>query len=133
MFFRKYEGLILKWHYLGESMPDNEPYELIEKMIDIQIGNAHDMSELKKSISNLENSDKKLDEIQSYFANGFRSEIKEHITQEVASLSRISKDVDEIKQTLTKPWFWIKLIGAITSGLIAVILIVGQIILKLMQ
>ncbi len=115
-------------------MPEHDLYsELIEKMIDIQIGNAHDMSELKKSISNLEQSDKKLDEIQDQFSNGFRSEIKEHITKEVASLSTISKDLDKIKQTLTRPWFWIKLFGGIMSGLIAVILVVGQIVLKTMQ
>lgn len=110
--------------------------EVIEKMIDAQINNAESIVSIKDNMTHINNS---LENIKGHFTNGFRSEIKEHMTEEIKkciqkidSESKLAvekaelavekaetaathainayKTVDEIKINLNKPSFWLKLL-----------------------
>ena len=126
--------------------------EVLEKMIELQVRHTEDLtlikrdaSETKKIQSEIQDQvkqtcDHMFDEfskVNSHFSNGFRSEIKKHVSDKLSPINdrmeTIEGDIGKIKDTLTKPWFWVKLIGGITSGLIAVVLILGQVTIKILE
>lgn len=113
--------------------------DILEKMIDCQIANTQAMTAIKSTTDDLMD---KCDEIAGHFTNGFRSEIKEHVTQELKKItdsntktavliSEIEKEIQslktEIKEFKTAP-FWSKvvlgLVGAIGAIAAAVYMIV---------
>lgn len=105
--------------------------EILGKMIDMQQASTEAMTGLKSSV---EESGRTVHEINTHFKNGFRSELKGHMTQEVekikthyeearkqlethsdetkAQLEELNRRVFEFNEILSKPSYWMKLILA---------------------
>ena len=97
--------------------------EILDKMIDMQQASTEAMTVLKSSI---EDSNRTVHEINTHFKNGFRSEIKNHVTQEIQKveialrdatkeLEDIEQKVEDFNEIISKPSYWVKLI-LITIG-----------------
>ena len=107
--------------------------DILDKLIDTQQNNAETSANLRAAV---QESNVILDDIRTHFTNGFRSEIKTHISKEIKdhvdkteitsqessnALADINNKLDKVVDTLTKPWFWVKLIATtvVAIGLIA--------------
>lgn len=121
--------------------------EILDKLIDTQSTSAQATSQMRDA---LQQSNRLLEDINRHFSNGFKTEIKGHITKEVDTLAsdldksiaglndrvknteeeqaayaiataktldEILKVVKELKDTLERPWFWVKIIAAILGSL----------------
>ena len=98
--------------------------ELLEKLVDAQLAQSDNMSALKGHVSTC---CEDIKWVKSQFTNGFRSEIKTHITQtakdqndvceeiaqKIDTIIEETKSVNEKVQIYTKPSFWAKVIIAI--------------------
>jgi len=123
--------------------------EITTRMIESQISNTDAISRLNSSTEDGNDSLKeicgKLDGIDSHFSNGFRSEIKNHITAEADKVKEtlllaskrelkiqaetnedVIENTEEIMNKLNKfldfvknPWSWIKIIAAILTAILA--------------
>jgi hypothetical protein len=94
--------------------------ELLEKLVDAQIAQSENTAQLR---AHLEETSKRVEYIKSQFTNGFRSEMKNHIdlaASEInANLADVLKEVKIVRQKIDvfrRPWFWVKLIGAVFIG-----------------
>ncbi len=109
--------------------------EILEKMIDSQIKHTEALTSLEScsdEVINLVAENKEsVQEIKAYFTNGFRAEIKRHVTKETDELKvkidEMAIKVNKVHSMLTKPTFWIKLltsiiiaIGAISAAIVAI-------------
>lgn len=107
--------------------------DILDKLIDTQQESAEKAAEL---VQILRKNNQLLEDIKSYFSNGFKLEIKNHVSQEMEketkllinhaeeahkSTNELNKKMDKIVDTLTRPAFWVKLIGAIIVSLGAII------------
>jgi polyhydroxyalkanoate synthesis regulator phasin len=92
--------------------------EILDKMIDMQQASTEAMTGLKSAV---EDSARNLQEINDHFKNGFRSEIKHHITDELTKRDKpvtdLKEEITELKVTvqdfrelMSKPGYWVKLI-----------------------
>ena len=123
-----------------ESNPLHLISDILDKLIDTQQANAEASTALKAAVRE---SNEILDDIRVHFTNGFRSEIKNHVTEELddhfkknfdqqesvsKSLQEINTKLDKVVETLTRPWFWIKLVGTIVVSLGVIIAAVSQIL-----
>lgn len=98
--------------------------DVLEKMIDSQIENTEAMTSVKGELDEVESN---TDTILSYFRNGFRSEIKEHISNEINVLKKSQEDIVKEVEKLTRQArsinsfsFWAKMVGSFI-GSIAII------------
>lgn len=98
--------------------------DVLEKMIDSQIENTEAMTSVKGELDEVESN---TDTILSYFRNGFRSEIKEHISNEINVLKKSQEDIAKEVEKLTRQArsinsfsFWAKMVGSFI-GSIAII------------
>lgn len=120
-------------------MPDNQNdllAEVLEKMIDCQMSNTQALTGLKSAV---DDSNKNSKAILGHFSNGFRSEIKSHITDESAKQNdqqtKILECLKEVKkeiQTFKSVGFWIKVIlgfitalGVISAAIIKIVDVVN--------
>lgn len=106
--------------------------EILEKMIDCQMSSTQALTSLKSTIDETAAYSK---EISAHFKNGFRSEIKGHVTSEIdktlnkqkeilAELESIRKTIESFKSIT----FWAKVglgfltaIGAITAVVLKIL------------
>jgi len=103
--------------------------DILHKLIEVQEKTVETNTELRQSVNEGNGT---LKAIYSHFSNGFRSEIKKHVTNEISryktdiadeekSLYRGVKDLntklDRVLEVIQKPWFWVKLIGTTVTGL----------------
>jgi len=125
--------------------------EITTRMIESQIGNTDALTRLNSSTEDGNDSLKeicgKLDGIDSHFSNGFRSEIKNHITAEadkvketlllaskkelkiqteasedvIENTEEIMKKLDKFLDFVKNPWSWIKIIAALMTGMAGLI------------
>ena len=117
--------------------------DILNKLIEVQERTAETNAALRQSV---EESNEILASIHSHFTNGFRSEIKKHMTNEISQYkSEIATDeealyegvkstnskLDKLLETIQKPWFWIKFIGMTVAGLGAVIATIATVLAKL--
>lgn len=121
--------------------------DILDRLIDTQSASAQSVSQMRDSVQQLTAA---ITALNQHFHNGFRSELKEHVTHEIKQLderrekgfaalhtqvAKWQESAQQQKQTadetlevlkeladsLKKPWFWIKVIGGIL-GSIAVII-----------
>ena len=108
--------------------------DVLEKMIDAQSKSTTDMELIKKAIQDIEENQSK---IHAMFSNGFRSEIKEHVTKASIEVKQnqnnIAKEIELIRKNLTSPMFWVKLIGTVLVGFTAITAVAGRIVLALIE
>jgi hypothetical protein len=121
---------------LGVYMPPKEETnalhlisDILDKLIEAQQKNA----DTNASVSVLlDETVESVRHIKSLFTNGFRSEIKGHITQEsekviqnqskiLDSIETSNNNIMKVYDALSKPWYWIKLFGTML-GAIAIII-----------
>lgn len=124
--------------------------DVLDKLIETQIQSSSVTSELRSEVQstneNLKEMHHLLDEVNRYFSNGFRFELKEHISKEIESiegqlhekarkdkeghLSLLSK-LEIIADAVTNPWSWVKAFMLIGS-LFGVIAAITAVVLKIM-
>ena len=120
--------------------------EILEKMIDSQISNTEALTSLKDSVDKL--NFVTLD-INDHFKNGFRSEIKEHVTKQINYVLDKSKTAHSEQQLLEenicsrmeqlilevrsfkKIGFWVKTFGALLGSMAVVVAAIAGIIAKM--
>ena len=110
--------------------------EILEKMIDSQIKNTEALTSFEASSEEAKEivaeNKKSVQEIKAYFTNGFRAEIKKHVTKEIdelrGNINEMSEKVNKVHSMLTKPAFWIKLLasiiiafGAISAAIVTIL------------
>ncbi len=125
--------------------------EMTNKFIETQINSTEAISKLTSTTEDGNDSLKdicgKLDEIDDHFTNGFRSEIKSHITKKVDEVKEaliaasrkelkvqaeanedVIENTEEIMNKLNNfldfvknPWSWIKIIAALMTAITAII------------
>ncbi len=133
--------------------------EITTRMIESQISNTDAISRLNSATEDGNDSLKeicgKLDGIDSHFSNGFRSEIKNHITSEadevkealiaaskkelkiqaetsdifIENTKAIMKKLDKFLDFVKNPWSWIKIIAALMTGMAGLIATIISIVL----
>ncbi len=94
--------------------------DVLEKMIDSQIANTEAMTTLKNAV---DENNELLEKISSYFTNGFRQEIKNHVSEvsdermeEVKEISSSMANLTKEMKTFKSIGFWVKLtVGFIAS------------------
>ncbi len=109
--------------------------EVLEKMIDSQIANTQALTTLKDSIDQLNSS---TSEIKSHFTNGFRADIKKHVTEEFETtheisantLAKLNELINEVKH-FRSVGFWFKTIGGFIAALAAVAVALAAILSKI--
>jgi len=122
----------------------NDALVIISDILDKMIDNQKSMTEASVSLkSTVQDTNEILDDIRVHFTNGFRLEIKDHITKELdeqfekdfkqqedmsKSLQKIDLKLDILVDTLTKPWFWIKLVGTVVVSLGVIIAATSKIL-----
>lgn len=110
--------------------------EILDKMIDTQTASTEALTNQKAALDSLLkavlHNTELLEQINKHFANGFRSEIKQHIDTKCGEinvlLEKLIEQDTKLNDLLSKPSYWIKLIlatvaataGAI-GGLVALI------------
>lgn len=115
--------------------------EILDKMIDMQQHSTEATTGLKSAV---EDSSRSLQEINDHFKNGFRSELKEHVTDEMAKceegMSDLREEISELKTTMkdfhaliSKPSYWIKLILTTAAAVAAAIGGIVALVIKLMS
>ena len=108
--------------------------DILNKFTDKQ---RESIEELKKLNSSMQEAMSNLDKIESHFTNGFRSEIKDHIDEQSEKIVdkiniigkkviEINRDLDTLKKSMQKPWYWIKLFASL---IIAIATLAATIIL----
>lgn len=111
--------------------------DILDRMIESQNENAKANTSLKGAVDEMHDT---LKEMNTHFTNGFRAEIKSHMTSELEKYSEeqeeMKKDIettneklDELSKMLLKPSFWVKLIATIIASL-AIIIIAGAKLLE---
>lgn len=114
--------------------------EILDKMIDMQQASTEATTGLKTSV---EESCRSLQEINSHFKNGFRSELKNHITREIENvkcsslearreIEELKASVEEFKDLLAKPSYWVKLILTTVGATAAAIGTTVAVIMRIM-
>ena len=104
-------------------------YIVLEKMIEAQVENTVSIAALKDNSAEIEDAVK---QINTYFSNGFRSEIKKHMTKETEIInSKVEALTEEIKgmkksvresiQEIKQPSFWIKVFAALFGGIVTIV------------
>jgi hypothetical protein len=106
--------------------------DILDKLIETQQATADSNAALKESVSTMVETLKKME---GHFTNGFKSDIKSHIdisnrdllkpiekngeylVSVISHLREVSTKAQEAVDTLSKPWFWIKIVGATTAAL----------------
>ncbi|KKM91802.1 hypothetical protein LCGC14_1224930 [marine sediment metagenome] len=100
--------------------------DILDKLIDSQTASTEANTGLKESIDDMNDT---LKAMHSHFTNGFRAELKSHVTTELEeikeNLSINTSKTKELCNTLMKPSFWVKLVATIVGSL--AILIIGGI------
>jgi DNA anti-recombination protein RmuC len=119
--------------------------EILDKMIDMQQASTEAMTSLKSAV---EDSARNLQEINDRFKNGFRSELKQHITRELREksvdatklLESLQENIVEMKTTvkefhdlMSKPGYWVKLILTTVAATATAIGGIVALIFKLMS
>jgi len=107
--------------------------DLLEKIINIQ---ANTVETMTKNAEQVKRNAQILANLETQFQNGFRSEIKNHVSKIIAEaraeasedrkqiksfLEKVNKNLDKLNETLQSPRFWIYIIGSIIAA-IAVIM-----------
>lgn len=114
--------------------------EILDKMIDMQQASTEAMTGLKSSV---EESCRALHELNTHFKNGFRSELKEHITKEIESvkdasniaqkeIEELKKSVEQFNELLSRPSYWVKLILTTVAATATAIGATVAVVMKLM-
>lgn len=114
--------------------------EILDKMIDMQQASTEAITGLKASV---EETCRALQEVNTHFKNGFRSELKEHISKEIDNVEEASrkaqKEIEELKMSvekfnelLSKPSYWVKLILTTVAATATAIGATVAVIMKLM-
>lgn len=113
-------------------MPDSQTEllsEILEKMIDCQMANTQALTSLKSIVDENNN---KVKIISAHFTNGFRSEIKEHITKEIKKhvtseecMIGLLKDLKKEVMAFKTLGFWFKVIVSfvVAFGALAVAIV----------
>lgn len=100
--------------------------DLLEKLVDVQVVQSEKLSVLKELTRS---SAVDIDGIRAQFSNGFKSEIKKHVSEEtqtmldkMVSLESKVSEVDNKLEGFQKPGFWAKIIVSflVAVGTIAV-------------
>ena len=110
--------------------------DILDRLIDAQQKNADTNAEVSVLLDETVESVKY---IKSLFTNGFRSEIKEHISREIKKVEDIQKEINKNVQTtnsnivkvhdlLSKPSFWVKLFGIMLGSIAAIVTGVWQLL-----
>ena len=115
--------------------------EILEKMIDSQIATTQTIALLQNTTvethNDINNVQKQMQDIKDLFHNGFRSEIKQHITQEIERIANLAMTdalekstvivakFEKLHHMLSSPRFWISLflsfavfIGGVIGGIL---------------
>ena len=101
--------------------------DILDKMIDNQTANVQSVTSIKNSVHDIQDQIKgnkqDLESLKSNFTNGFREEIKKHISEEIEAiqneLSKTCSKVDQLHEMLQKPAFWFKLVTSLLGVLAA--------------
>lgn len=98
--------------------------DILDKMIELQSANVRNLAEIKSTMAEIESHVKQTN---YRFTNGFRSEIKDHVTEEVSQihskindatkfLEGINRSLESLKDFVNSPGTWVKIIiGLIVS------------------
>jgi hypothetical protein len=114
--------------------------DILDRLIDTQSANAHATAQMRDSVTAAAQA---LEGLKQHFHNGFRSEIKEHISAQLreqdervekllqalvdnaAAAQETSKKsleiMTELSETMKKPWYWIKIIAGILGSLAIIV------------
>lgn len=115
--------------------------EILDKMIDMQQASTAALIGLKSSI---EESGRTLTEINKSFKNGFRTELKDHISKEIRNIEAAElitkKDIEQMKisveqfrELLARPAYWVKLILATVTASATAMAAATALIIKFMN
>lgn len=104
-------------------MPDRQSDllpEVLEKMIDCQISNTTALTALKDIV---DESNDRVKDVSAHFTNGFRSEIKAHISNELKKIEKNDEQIITLLEAVlkeiknVKSWgFWAKIFAAFVVG-----------------
>ncbi len=115
--------------------------EILDKVIDTQQASTEAMTGLKSAV---EQNGERLHELNSHFKNGFRSELKEHVSSQTVkcedAMSNLKDEISELQITMkafhelmSKPSYWIKLILTTVVATTTAIGGIVALIIKLMS
>jgi len=100
---------------------EQEVLKILTRQFEIQ---SRESRELIESITQLKettgNVNTTLCTMNKQFTNGFRHDIKEHVTDASNAQIDILHDINETVTSLTKPAFWVKLFVSFTCALGAI-------------
>ena len=106
--------------------------DILDKLITAHQASAEANMSLSESVNSMKNI---LIKVEAHFTNGFRSDIKNHIDITNKEMVRVIESdkkhhidiienlkvnnlkIQELIDTLSKPWFWIKVVGATTAAI----------------
>jgi len=109
--------------------------DVVEKMIDSQISNTEAATSLRDSINEM---NAMLSEIRTHFSNGFRAEIKEHITEcneenekLLKNLVAQNKEIQEEIKSFKKFGFWVRVGGGFIAAIAMIAVAVNAIVQRM--
>ncbi len=133
----------------GENSSFEILSDVLDKLIDTQVQSAAATSELRTEVQSnnehLKELHRLLDEVSRHFSNGFRLELKEHVSKEIELIeaqieTNVLKDKEKYQALLVKlerisdaicnPWSWVKafmLIGSLFGVIAAIVAVVLKI------